>query len=91
LLYVNGNTGKFWVIDYRLYAPQEDGKSKLDHVQEMLVAAVFAKELPLSTVLMDSWYATKKLMAEIEALGKVYYCPLKTNRLVDDSVGLLMG
>jgi hypothetical protein len=41
---------------------------------------VFAKELPFSTVLMDSWYATKKLMAEIEALGKVYYCPLKTNR-----------
>lgn len=34
---------------------------------------------------MDSWYAAKKLMALIEGLGKVYYCPLKTNRLVDDS------
>jgi hypothetical protein len=29
---------------------------------------------------MDSWYAAKKLMAVIEELGKVYYCPLKTNR-----------
>ena len=34
---------------------------------------------------MDSWYATKTVMLHIENLGKVYYCPLKTNRLVDDS------
>ncbi len=34
---------------------------------------------------MDSWYATQKLMALIENLGKIYYCPLKSNRLVDDT------
>jgi len=73
------------VIDYRLYNPEGDGYSKLDHVQEMLKSAVFAKQLPFAIVLMDSWYAAKKLMAQIEELGKVYYCPLKTNRLVDDS------
>jgi hypothetical protein len=86
-LYVNVNTGQFWVIDYRLYNPDGDGNSKLDHVQEMLTSAVFAKQLPFATVLMDSWYAAQKLMAAIEELGKVYYCPLKTNRLVDDSGG----
>jgi hypothetical protein len=26
-------------------------------------------------------------MAAIEGFGKIYYCPLKTNRLVDDSGG----
>jgi len=36
---------------------------------------------------MDSWYAAQKLMALIEQLGKIYYCPLKRNRLVDDSGG----
>jgi hypothetical protein len=86
-LYVNASTGEFWVIDYRLYNPDGDGNSKLDHVQAMLKGAVFAKQLPFATVLMDSWYAAKKLMAQIESLGKVYYCPLKTNRLVDDSGG----
>lgn len=86
-LYVNASNGQFWVIDYRLYNPDGDGNSKLDHVQEMLKQVVFAKQLPFATVLMDSWYATKKLMAVIEAFGKVYYCPLKTNRLVDDSGG----
>jgi len=35
---------------------------------------------------MDSWYAAQKLMALIEQLG--IYCPLKRNRLVDDSGGV---
>jgi len=86
-LYVNSNTGQFWVIDYRLYNPDGDGHSKLDHVEQMLQGAIFAKQLPFTIVLMDSWYATKRLMAAIAGLGKVYYCPLKTNRLVDDSGG----
>ncbi len=36
---------------------------------------------------MDTWYATQKLMTQIESLDKIYYCPLKTNRLVDDTGG----
>lgn len=86
-LYVNALTGEFWVIDYRLYDPDGDGQSKLDHVAAMLDAAVHAKALPFQTVLMDSWYATQKLMAQIDQLGKFYYCPLKRNRRVDDSGG----
>lgn len=84
-LYVNPETDQFWLIDYRLYNPEGDGKSKLDHVQEMLKGAVYSKELPFQAVLMDSWYATKDVMLQVEDLKKVYYCPLKTNRLVDDS------
>jgi hypothetical protein len=36
---------------------------------------------------MDTWSATKDLMLFIESLQKVYYCPLKANRQVDDSGG----
>jgi hypothetical protein len=86
-VYVNGETGQFWVIDYRLYDPDGDGQSKLAHVAEMLKCVVYNKQLPFTTVLMDSWYGTQKLMAQIEQLQKVYYCPLKTNRRVDDSGG----
>lgn len=86
-VYVNGETGQFWVIDYRLYDPDGDGQSKLDHVAAMLDAVVYSKQLPLTIVLMDSWYATQKLMAQIDQLGKHYYCPLKVNRKVDDSGG----
>ena len=36
---------------------------------------------------MDSWYATQKIMALIDNWGKVYYCPFKRNRLVDETGG----
>jgi hypothetical protein len=84
-VYVNPETDTFWLIDFRLYDPEGDGKTKLDHVHEMLSNAVHHKRLPFQAVLMDSWYAAKALMLFIESLDKVYYCPLKCNRQVDDS------
>jgi hypothetical protein len=86
-IYVNPETGQFWVIDYRIYEPDEDGKSKLNHVRDMVKCLIYSKLLPFRTVLMDSWYATKDLMQYIDKLGKYYYCPLKKNRLVDDTGG----
>lgn len=88
-VYVNPDTGEHWVIDYRIYDPQGDGLSKLDHVRDMLSNVVHHKGLACRTVLMDTWYATRDLMLFIESLGKIYYCPLKSNRLVDDSGGVL--
>lgn len=87
-VYVNPKLKQFWAVDYRLYAPDEDGKSKLDHVRDMLLNLVYHKPLPFSTVLMDTWYATRKLMRQIEKLDKLYYCPIKSNRLADDSEGV---
>jgi Transposase DDE domain len=86
-VYVNPTLDQFWIIDYRIYAPESDGKSKLDHVHEMLSNCVYQKQLPFRTVLMDTWYATKDAMLYIEQLGKLYYCPLKDNRQVDDAAG----
>lgn len=86
-VYVNPKTDQFWVIDYRIYDPDGDGKTKLDHVKEMLLNCVYQKGLDFRFVLMDTWYATKETMLEIEKLGKIYYCPLKSNRQVDDSDG----
>jgi hypothetical protein len=54
----------------------------------MMQSLVNYKLLPFRTVLMDSWYATKDLMQYIDKLGKYYYCPLKKNRLVDDTGGV---
>ncbi len=86
-VYVNPHTNQFWIIDYRLYDPEGDGKSKLDHVHQMLMNVVYQKRLPFRAVLMDTWYATTAAMLEIERLGKLYFCPLKDNRHVDDSGG----
>lgn len=87
-VYVNPTLDQFWIIDYRIYAPESDGKSKLDHVHDMLTNCVYHKQLQFQTVLMDTWYATKDAMLYIEQLGKLYYCPLKDNRQVDDSAAV---
>lgn len=84
-LYVNPESGKYWIIDYRIYEPDGDGKSKLDHIKDMLTRAIADKQVPFTTVLMDTWYAKKGLMLFIESVGKIYYCPIQENRLVDDS------
>jgi len=81
-VYVNPETDQFWIMDYRIFAPETDHKSKLDHLREMLANAVQHKRLPFRVVLMDTWYAAKDELLFIEQLGKVYYCPIKTNRLV---------
>ena len=51
----------------------------------MLSVMIYSREVVFSTVLMDSWYASKPLLLYIESLEKTYYVPLKCNRLVDDS------
>jgi hypothetical protein len=86
-VYVNPELDRFWIIDYRIYDPVGDGKSKLKHVREMLENIVYQKQLAFWGVLMDSWYAAKDILLYIEDLKKIYYCPLKDNRQVDDSGG----
>jgi DDE superfamily endonuclease len=81
-VYVNPDSDQFWIIDYRIFAPEVDKKSKLDHLREMLFNAVHHKQLPFRIVLMDTWYAAKDELLFIEKLGKIYYCPVKDNRLV---------
>ena len=71
-VYVNPETNQFWLLNYRVLAPDVDGKSKLDHVREMF----------------DNAIQTKELMLDIERSGKIYYCPLKDNRLGDQGDGL---
>jgi len=65
-VYVNPALDQFWIIDYRIYDPEGDGKTKLDHVQDMLANCVYQKNLLFRFVLMDSWYATKEIMLFIE-------------------------
>ena len=85
-VYVNPETDQFWLIDYRLLAPDTDGKTKLDPVVEML-AQLAPRDISYRTVLMDSWYATTALFKWLLREGKTFYYPLKSNRLVDDSGG----
>jgi hypothetical protein len=83
-VYFNPELDRYWVIDYRIFDPDRDGKTKLDHVNEMLSLAD-QRGLIYRTALMDSWYATTQLMTRLHQARKVFYCPIKPNRLVDET------
>lgn len=85
-VYFDPVTDQFWVIDFRIFDPDRDGKTKLDHVQDMLLSTIH-RGLLFGYVLMDSWYATAELMKLLISKHKIFYCPLKANRKVDDSGG----
>lgn len=80
-IYVNPETEQFWVIDFRIFDPEKDGKGKAEHVRDMLNNALFHKKISFKTVLMDTWYATSKLMLFINDHKKLFYCPMRKNRL----------
>lgn len=53
-VYVTPQINRFWIIGWRIYNPEVDGKGKPDHVSEMLANGLEHKDLAFSTVLMDS-------------------------------------
>lgn len=89
-IYVNPGTNQSRLIDYRIFAPSEDGKTKLDHAKEMFDLAMHSKHLESRAVLMDTWYATRRFMLHIERNRKIYYCPVRANRQVDEGDGAVV-
>lgn len=83
-IYYNPDLEQFWLIDYRIFSPQTDGKTKLDHVEDMLKSTK-NRQIPFQTLLMDSWYATNEIFKYLLTEHKFFYCPIKANRKIDDS------
>ena len=74
--------GDFYPIDYRVYAPDVDGKTKNEHFRDMLVQAVADKRVQARTVLFDAWYASVENLKLVHRLDLTFYTTLKANRLV---------
>jgi hypothetical protein len=85
LVQSTGKDGDFYPIDYRIYAPENDGKTKNDPFQEMLIAAVADKQLQAHTILFDTWYASAENLKVIHRLGRVFFTTVKSNRRVSVS------
>ncbi len=69
-------------IDYRLYAPMQDGKTKNEHFREMLIKAKTDKGILANRVLFDSWYASVENLKLIHRMGMQFITTLKANRLI---------
>ena len=82
LVHSAGSEKGFYPIDYRIYAPDQDGKTKNDHFSDMLRNAVYAKKLQAKRILFDSWYASAENLKLAHRLGLTFFTTLKSNRMV---------
>ncbi len=82
LVHTDGTEGNYYPIDYRIFAPQADNKTKNDHFRDMLINAVSNKRIRARRVLFDSWYASVNNLKLVVRLGLVFMTTLKNNRLV---------
>ena len=79
---VHSDGDDFFPIDYRIYAPEADGKTKNDHFRDMLLRAKSDKQIKARTLLFDSWYASVDNLKLIVRLEMFFVTTLKDNRLV---------
>ncbi len=82
LVHTNGFAGDFWAIDYRVYDPPADGKTKNEHFREMFIRANADKRIKARKIAFDSWYASADNLKLIHRSGWTFYTNLKSNRQV---------
>ncbi len=82
LVHTNGFEGEFYPIDYRLYDPEADGKTKNEHFREMFIRANSDKQIKARNIAFDSWYASVDNLKMIHRSGWTFYTTLKSNRKV---------
>jgi hypothetical protein len=82
LVHSAGKDADFYPIDYRVYAPDGDGKTKNDHFAEMFVNAIEQKHIQARTILFDGWYASAENLKLIHRRKRIFCTTLKSNRLV---------
>ena len=68
-------------IDYRIWNPPEDGKTKNNHFRDMLSSAK-ARGLEPEMVVADSWYSSLKNLKCVRSHSWDWVMGLKKNRLV---------
>lgn len=72
--------------DFRIYAKEDDGKTKNQLFREMLIKAHQRKFNP-EAVLMDAWYSVSDTLHLINNFGWVFICGLQSNRTVATGKG----
>jgi len=82
LVHSGGKEEDFYPIDYRVYAPDVDGKTKNAHFQEMFVNAVDQQQIQARTILFEGWYASAENLKLIHRRKRTFFTTLKSNRLV---------
>lgn len=81
-LVVVGKDNACMPIDYRIFSKKIDGRTKHQHVIEMITLALHRGMKPYA-VAFDSWYGSIKTLKFLEKNKLIWVTVLKNNRIVD--------
>jgi hypothetical protein len=73
LVHTNGAMGDFYPVNYRIYNPDSDGKTKNDHFQEMFRQANLNQAIKARNIAFDSWYASVDNLKLVHRSGWTFY------------------
>lgn len=73
-------------VDFRLYAKEDDGKTKNQLFREMLIKS-HQRGFNPKAILMDSWYSVSDTLHLINDYGWDFICGLQSNRTVATGKG----
>ena len=82
LVHSSGQAGDLLPLDYRIYAPDQDRKTKNDHFGDMFDQVIKEAKILARTLLFDSWYAGSTNLKKIHRAGWTFFTTLKSNRRV---------
>ena len=78
----SGQADDFLPLNYRLYALDDDQRTKNDHSLAMFDQVVAEGKVLARTILFDSWYADRTNLKRSHRAGWPFFTTLKSNRLV---------
>ena len=79
----SSGAGDFVPLDFRLYAPDQDTKTKNDHFLDMFQQVAAEGKLLARTISFDSWYAGSTNLKKIHRADWMFFTTLRSNRLVN--------
>lgn len=85
LVHSSGRAGDFQPLNYRVYAPKQDARTKNEHFQSMLAHVVAEGKIQARTLLFYAWYSGSENLKLIHRAGWTFFTTLKSNRLVSAS------
>jgi hypothetical protein len=81
LVHSNRTGDTSFPIDYAIYCPDTDGRTKNDIFRDMIALAL-TRGIKAKTVLFDSWYSSCENLKYLQANGLIFYTTLKENRKI---------
>ncbi len=86
LVHSRSEAGDFMPPDCRIYAPEQDTKTKNDHFLDMFQQAVKEDKVRECTISFDFWYVGIANLKEIHRAGWTFFTTFQRNRLMSLSI-----